>query len=61
MEPLTRDEWNSISLPPQRLKDKRLVPPSDLFHFVRPELERRIRAALRAEAAGTTLHLPPSQ
>jgi 8-oxo-dGTP pyrophosphatase MutT (NUDIX family) len=60
VEPLTRQEWDNIRLPPQELKDKRLVPPSDLGQFVRPALERRIRTALKAQATNTTLYLPPS-
>ncbi|WP_446044886.1 NUDIX domain-containing protein [Streptomyces olivaceus] len=60
VEPLTRQEWDNIRLPPQELKDKRLVPPSDLGQFVRPALERRIRTALKAQANNTTLYLPPS-
>ena len=59
VEPLTRQEWDSIRLPREELADKRLVAPSDLGRFVLPALERRIRAALKAQATGTTLYLPP--
>lgn len=60
IEPLTRREWDNIHLSPKKLQGKRLVPPSDLGGFVRPEVERRIRAALKAQTTGTTIYLPPS-
>ncbi|WNI20068.1 NUDIX domain-containing protein [Actinacidiphila sp. ITFR-21] len=60
VEPLTHQEWDNIRLPPEELKDKRLVAPNDLGRFVLPTLERRIHMALKAQAAGTTLYLPPS-
>ncbi|MFD7898998.1 NUDIX domain-containing protein [Streptomyces sp. NPDC059743] len=60
VDPLTRQEWDSVRLPPQELKDKRLVASGDLGRFVRPALERRIRAALKAQTTGTTLYLPRS-
>lgn len=60
VEPFTREEWDSVRLPPDELRDKRLVAPSDFAGLkVLPALERRIRCALKAQATGTTLYLPP--
>ena len=59
--PLTTAEWDRVRLPPEELSGKFRVPPSGDFggRKVAPAVQRRIRWALKAQATGALLRLPP--
>ncbi|WP_171987737.1 NUDIX hydrolase [Streptomyces sp. MP131-18] len=58
--PLVRGEWDSVRLPSEKLKAKRLTPLDDIGQWASPPLARRIRVAMKARATGVHEFLPPA-
>ncbi|GAB1513676.1 NUDIX domain-containing protein [Actinophytocola sp. KF-1] len=54
---LTADEVAAIRLQAEELKSYAFLPPDEAFHQLIPRLERRMRAAVRAQEEGRTVYL----
>jgi ADP-ribose pyrophosphatase YjhB (NUDIX family) len=60
IDPLATDQWADRPSTRRGPDDRRLVQIVDLSALGQPLLERRIRAAVSARAAGRTEYLPPA-